>query len=132
MAKREREDFWLDRPMTKRDKKMIAILIISIYFILLMTINTFRAYNLHMANYLTYYIEFGAHVVEDKIHNEHTEFVFIPLNIGFFDFGVADKLSNIKSKTVEKYNSQAIGDGITKSIAGKTMDETVEMISKGY
>lgn len=110
------EEYWLDRPMSKKDKKMIATLIISIFFILNMMISSFRAFNLHCVNFITYYAEFVYHVADDSVKGQKTEFEFIPINIGSFNFGIEDKFSNFKSETVDRYNAEALGDGITKSI----------------
>lgn len=130
MARPEEE--WLDRPMSKKDKRMILTLIIAVYAILIMTVTSFRAFNLHVVNFATYYIEFGVHVTQDKINDEQTEFVFIPINIGSLNFGVEDTLSNIKSKTVDKYNAEAVGDGISKQISGKTKSEIMNTMKNGY
>lgn len=130
--KRRIEDDWIDRPTAKRDKILIVVVIIVVYLLLNMFIPSFKKFNMHAINYITFYTEFGIHVLDDKINNDQTEFEFKPLNIGHINFAVDEQISKIKSKTVSNYNANAVGDKISEQISGKTMKEAIDTISKGY
>lgn len=128
----KREDEWLDKSMTKKDKNIIIFIIITAFILLNLFSLPFRKLNMHAINYVSYYAEFGFHVVEDKLNNTKTEFEFKPINIGHINFGIDEKIDELKSDTITEYNSTAIGDNISKEISGYSMNEAMNKISSGY